>query len=491
MRYSLLSLLLLGCGCCSSSSEPPPATPTTSTHADWPLFGGTPARNMVNPTAKNIPATFSADDKDSIRWIVELGSKAYGGPVVAGGKVFVGTNNANPRDPKEKGNLAVLQCYDAAKGTFLWQITHPMPEDEIFNEVTKTRMGLLSTPVVDKGMVYYVTPGAEVVAATTDGKVKWSFDMLKKLKIHPYHCSNCSPLVVDDLIVLLTGNGIAEGGKVVAPKAPSFIALKKDGTLAWQSSLPGADIIEGQWSNPSLAVVGGKKQLIFPGGDGVVYALKPEDGSLIWKFSCYPKGIKREDGDPTPAYFVSTPVAQEDRIYIGMGTMPEHPTAPRFSYFLCIDATKSGDISPKTLTSDAKENKGTGLVWSYGGAIVPRPMKGRPVNFGPTISTAAVTGELVFIAEEAGYLHCLDRKTGKRHWMHDFKSAIWGSPYVVDGKVFCGVEDGILYCLAADAKLKVMAENDMGELIHGTPVASGDTLYVLTRSKLFAIGAKK
>src|SRR5688572_10286723 len=101
------SIFLLFCavmtGCCCQESPVAPDRPkdapkgTPAAFAGWPLFVGTPARNMANPTAKNIPAEFTPADKDLVRWSVELGTKSHAGPVVAGGKVFIGTNNANPR----------------------------------------------------------------------------------------------------------------------------------------------------------------------------------------------------------------------------------------------------------------------------------------------------------------------------------------------------------------------------------------------------------
>src|SRR5262249_11485301 len=77
----------------------------------WPLFGGTPARNMVNMVDKGIPAKWSVEDKDNIKWVADLGTKAFGGPVVANGKVIVGTNNKNPRDPSVKGNRSIVMCF--------------------------------------------------------------------------------------------------------------------------------------------------------------------------------------------------------------------------------------------------------------------------------------------------------------------------------------------------------------------------------------------
>ena len=62
------------------------------------------------------------------------GRRAYGGPIIAGGKVFVGTNNERPRnnrdtkknadgevEPIDKG---ILMCFDEKTGKFLWQAVH-------------------------------------------------------------------------------------------------------------------------------------------------------------------------------------------------------------------------------------------------------------------------------------------------------------------------------------------------------------------------------
>ena len=52
---------------------------------EWPTFGGSPARNMVNTVAKNLPVTWSIEEGSKvIKWVADLGSKAYGGPSIAG-----------------------------------------------------------------------------------------------------------------------------------------------------------------------------------------------------------------------------------------------------------------------------------------------------------------------------------------------------------------------------------------------------------------------
>src|SRR6478736_4371175 len=79
----------------------PVARPETKAGADdHTMFGGTPARNMVNLNAKHVPDKFNSEGPD-VLWKVALGSRAYGGPIIAGGKIFVGTNNEQPRNKRD------------------------------------------------------------------------------------------------------------------------------------------------------------------------------------------------------------------------------------------------------------------------------------------------------------------------------------------------------------------------------------------------------
>lgn len=73
----------------------------------WPMLGGSPSRNMANPLERNLPIEWGDEDGKlkNIKWIAERGSKSHGGPVIAGARVFVSTNNQNPRDKKLIGNV--------------------------------------------------------------------------------------------------------------------------------------------------------------------------------------------------------------------------------------------------------------------------------------------------------------------------------------------------------------------------------------------------
>src|ERR687890_2633314 len=90
---------------------------------DWPMWGGTPDRNMVS-NMKGLPLTWDAQKKKNVKWVADLGSQTYGNITVAGGVVLVGTNNEAKRDPKITGDKGVMMAFDEKTGAFLWQMVH-------------------------------------------------------------------------------------------------------------------------------------------------------------------------------------------------------------------------------------------------------------------------------------------------------------------------------------------------------------------------------
>jgi hypothetical protein len=181
----------------------------------WPMFGGTSGRNMVNTVDKNIPSTWDAKSGKNMKWSVPLGSRAYGGPIIAAGKIFVGTNNEKARNPAVKGDRGILMCFRETDGGFLWQGVHEkLPSGQV-NDWPKE--GVCSTPIVEGNRVYYVNNRCEVVCADIepaagkkDENVIWKLDMMKDLNVFPHNMAACSPVIVGDLVFVVTANGVDE-----------------------------------------------------------------------------------------------------------------------------------------------------------------------------------------------------------------------------------------------------------------------------------------
>jgi outer membrane protein assembly factor BamB len=423
------------------------------------MWGGAPDRNMVSDQT-GLPVEWDVKTKKNVRWVATLGSETYGNAVVAGGMVFVGTNNEGLRDPKQPGDRGVLMAFDAKTGAFRWQSTHEKLASGRANDWP--HQGVASSPMVEDGRVYYVSNRAELVCLDAkDGARVWTFDMMAEVGTFPHNLANSSPVGFGELVFVSTSNGHDESHlKMPSPRAPSLVAVnKKTGRLVWADASAGDRVLHGQWASPTVGRIGGVDQVIMGQGDGWVRGFEAPTGKKLWEFDTNPKDAV---WPKTRNEIVGTAVVHDGLVYIANGHDPEHGEGVGHLY--AIDASKRGDITE------------TGRVWHYG--AIRR-----------SISTAAVKDGIVYYPDFSGFLHALDAKTGQPLWTHDLFAAIWGSPLVADGRVYLGDEDGDVVILKAGREKKVLGEMTLGSAVYSTPVAAGGVLYISNRNQLFALDA--
>jgi outer membrane protein assembly factor BamB len=449
---------------------------------DWLMWGGNAQRNMINTVEKNIPSSWDINTGKNIKWKAKLGSQTYGNPVIADGKVFIGTNNQGGRQPKATGDKGVILCFSEKDGQFLWQMTHDkLPAGRVNDWPMQ---GVCSTVAVDGDRFYYVSNRCELVCADTegfldgendgpfkdealtdkiDGDIVWKLDMYEELGVFPHNIATSSPVYDDDLVYIVTSNGVDEGHIILpVPNAPSFLAVKKStGEIAWESSLPGESVLHGQWSSPTLGEINGETQVVFPGGDGKIYAFEAKTGEELWSFQCNPADSKWElGGMGTRNNIIATPVFYDNKIYISVGQDPEHGEGP--GHFYALDATKRGDIGE------------SGVIWHN-------------VDIQRSMSTPAILDGILYTADLGGIFYALDVKTGKTLWTHDLLAAVWSSPMLVDGKIYMGDEDGDIVVFQEGREKKLLLETNMDNSIYTTPVAANGVLYITNRRTVFAI----
>ncbi len=144
----------------------PAASASDPGGGDWPMWGGTADRNMVS-NMKGLPTSWDVKTKKNVKWVAELGSQTYGNVVVAGGTVFVGTNNEGVRDPKITGDKGVLMAFRETDGQFLWQMVHDKLAAGRVNDWPY--QGVASSPLVEGDRIYYVSNRAELMCLDTQG----------------------------------------------------------------------------------------------------------------------------------------------------------------------------------------------------------------------------------------------------------------------------------------------------------------------------------
>lgn len=485
---------------------------------DWPSWGGSnPGRNMYSP-ARNLPAKFKPGalkaggtevdmaTTENVRWVVKLGSQSYGNPVVAGGKVFVGTNNEPPRDPRHPGDRSILLALDEKSGAFLWQLVIPKLDAGKVSDWES--LGLLSSPCVEGNRIYIVTSRCEVMCLTTEGlgpgnvgpfrdeaqycvgpgkppiapgpkdaDIVWVYDMRDELGVFPHNAANCSILLLGGLLYVCTSNA-KDWNHLFAPSpnSPSLIALdKKTGRLAGEDREKiGHRLFHSQWSSPSAGQVDGQWRVFFGAGDGFLYAFEAQparDGAgaylkKCWSVDCNLPEYRVKDGQPIPypnaegaSEVNATPVFYQDRVYVTIGQDPEN-----------------GEGVGRLICADAKTGQ---VVWDF-----------REIQ--RSLSTVSIDPEsgLLFVADFSGFVYCLNAADGKLNWKHDLKAHVWGSTFVADGRVYVGDEDGDFTILAATREKKVLDEVNFGAPVYSTPVVANGVLYVASQTHLYAIGAR-
>jgi outer membrane protein assembly factor BamB len=491
--------------------------------ADQPQWGQPGTRNMVS-AEQGLPSDFVAGDRDpvtghilasttkNVQWVAKLGDITYGTPVVAGGRIYVGTNNGAPRDPRIEGDRGVLVCLDEKTGGFLWQLN--LPKLTTVKWADWFHIGITSAPTVEGDRVYLVSNRGEVMCLDAQGMangndgpfrdegklmaeegqppleptrqdadILWLLDMPHQLKAEPHNAANCSLLVHGDLLYVNTANGVEWTHKfVVHPEAPSMIAVnKRTGQLVARDDFGiGPDITHGQWSSVALGRVGEKELGFFGAGSGVLFAfemLKPESIApgeqqvpYVWKFLGHPLAQTQDhvpadhQHDSTSYEVTAMPVFHNNRLYVVFTQEPFHRM--KLGRLACVDATKSGDVTRSA------------LVWSYD-------------KIGSSDSTVAVADGLVYAAGFDGRLHCLDAENGKVYWVQELGGPISSSPLVADGKVYLGTERQQFWVLAAGKQPKVLSTVRMRDKISSSAVAANGVLYVTTWKHLYALGGPK
>lgn len=486
--------------------------------ADQPQWGQAWSRNMVSAET-GLPDSFEPPQIDpdtgqavpgtgrNVRWAVPLGTETYSTPVVAQGKILIGTNNGRPRDPRHQGDRGVLVCLDEADGRFRWQLVVPKRSEDMY--LDWPGVGICSPATIEGNRAYLVTNRGEVVCldlggqadgndgpyrdegrhmappdespmdvGPTDADIVWLFDMMAGVGSRQHDAPHSSVLVDGPFVYAGTSNGVDNTHWAMrTPDAPSLVVLDKaTGRLAAvDDAHTGPQIIHSQWSSASLGEVAGRRLVFFGGGDAVCWAFEalgaPPPGRpgrlrTVWRFDCDPDAPKRDilkwqdNRDEGPSNITGMPVFVDGRVYVTAGGDYYHGKPE--TWLKCIDATGSGDVT-----------KG-GQVWS-------QPLKHH------CLSTPAVWKGLVFTTDCGRQISCLDAETGRPYWVHTTRGEMWSSPLVADGKVYVTTLNGEVVILAAARQVKVLATVRCKGPIRASPVAANGRLYLATRTHLLAI----
>jgi len=513
---------------------------------DQPQWAQAWSRNMVSDE-KGLADSFDPKTGRNIKWVARLGTQTHSTPIVAGGRVYIGTNNGEPRDPKHQGDRGVFMCFDEKTGELLWQLVVPKRDEDAYMDWPDT--GISSPATVEGDRVYLTdnrgevvcldakgvangndgpfrdeaahmtspsTPGSSpkrVVGAEThpeplrpaadgvllkpgplDADILWVFDLPSGAGIWPHDGAHSSILIHGDYLYLNTATGVDNTHKRVrTPDAPSLVVIdKRTGQLvARDEEHIAPDIFHSTWSSPSLGEVNGRTLIFFCGGNGVVYAFEPLTNPSPGLRLPSPSLAGRGNGEGSVS--ILKKIWQFDF----------DPAAPKTDVHKYNSNRREGPSNlygmPVFHRNRVYVAGGGDIWWGKNEAWLKCIDATKTGDIGTNalvwsyplekhvMSTVAIDRGLLFIADFGRKLHCLDAETGRPYWTHEIQGDVWASPLVADGKVYLGTRSGDFYVFAESKEKKLLSRVELHDPISATATSANGVLYVATMKRLYAV----
>lgn len=387
---------------------------------NWDRFRGPNGAGQSDATG--IPSEWKPEN---ILWKQPLPGIGHSSPVIWGDRIFV---TSADNDTGEQ----IIQAFDTATGTPLWE-RHAEASTYSMNALNSHAS---STPAVDKNRLYgmWLADGRIQLAAWShDGEPVWQKDIGAFEEEHGF---GKSPIVVDDLVVVVNDNEMNNRSEIVAVDSAT-------GDVRWKISRPTGVT---PFASPCLleSATGNKLLLALSTTSGLT-AIEPASGKVVWQ------GLKEE----LPLRTVSSPIIAEGLIFVACGQGGNGK--------LMIAAHPGNSTHP------------------------PKEVYRLEKNI-PNVPTPVVAGNLLFLWHDRGVVSCHDLATGKQHWRERVGGDFSGSPIRIGNRIFGISRQGEVIVLAASPNFELIARNELDEPFHATPAVSNNRLYLRSENTLFCIG---
>jgi len=316
--------------------------------------------------------------------------------------------------------------------------------------------------------------GFSPIAANYHGDQSWSFRTGKGIFSTP---------VID-----------GDGTIYVGSADHYFYAINPDGSLRWRFQT--GELIDSAGALPQVDPAVGRRTVLCPSGDGYLYYLYADDGSLIWKFDARvsPRASYNNWFEGNVA------IGYDGTIYAGNTNFNYYAITPDGR----LKWTYQTGANAWSLAAFADD--GT-IFWASNDTFIHavRPdgsRKWRRRTLGFLAASAAIGSDgTVFIGSFDSFFYALDPETGRVRWKFKTGDHIYSSAALSTdtsgntNAIYFGSTDGIFYALRPDGKL--LWAYDTGAPIRSSPVVGrapageeGNIVYFgCGNGKLYALNA--
>ena len=395
---------------------------------NWPMWRG-PQQNGISEE-QGLPTTWSATE--NVDWRLPLPGVAPSTPIVWNDKIFL---TSTDRDSER----ILLLCIDTA-GKQLWQRTIGRGESK---QAEKNNLASAS-PSTDGHYVWTLTGNGTVMCHDLSGNRKWQFhveDRYEKIDM-PWSMAS-SPTPYGQLLYL----------QLLHLNSSRVIAVDKtSGAEVWnvERETDAQGKCMRSYATPVVYHDTEREYLLTHGQDYIV-AHELDSGRELWRCGNF---HPRSGYDPM-MHISSSPVVAEGIILVPSGSQGN---------FQVLRPDGVGSI-----TGDPKH-----CFWSN--------------HISPLRPSALLVDSEVYVCQEPGVLHCLDAKTGTKHYKRAVhRHTHHASPVYADGRIYLTACDGTVTVVKAGTDFEILATNSLDELISASPAISGGRIYLRTFAGLYAV----
>lgn len=270
------------------------------------------------------------------------------------------------------------------------------------------------TPASDGQRIFALFATNDLICLDLEGNIQW----IRALQLD-------YPSAFDDRG--LASSPLVVGGTVIVQIAcqGDSIALGLDATNGadrWKKELAQAT----SWATPAPIQIDGQSYAVVQSADQVEI-VEPVSGESVWSYAA-------------PGNLIPSPTVEQDTIYLPSSGL----TTLRF---------ERGQKEPTILWKEAQ--------------------------LGPGSGSAVIADNRVYVIRGSNVLTCGDATTGEKIWQKRLKgSRMWATPVLLGKHLYVVNVEGLVQVIDVSGEEgKLVAENDLGEEILGSPAYANGAIY--------------
>jgi outer membrane protein assembly factor BamB len=467
----------------------------------WPNFRGINCSGVASPS-QNPPVDFGNNQK--MVWKLTL-PEGHSSPCIWGNNIFLTGYDS-------EGKKLRLFCIDRIKGSIKWGKDITVDNFEKVNPVSNPAT---ATPTTDGERVYFYFSSYGLLCMDFKGELKWELKIpIPKSR----HGMGTSPIVAGDLVIL---NCLGHQND------PRILAINKyNGSIVWKYTMPIKQNYGGD--SYSTPVVFKNQVIVYASEDVSGYDLRT--GERVWSFpigitdavgtpvlgdgilyttthSTYGNPEMREQFPPFPELlkkYDSNGDSKLDKLEVKDFIFLVYPEKPDVSQKMSFVAGITMFDKNKDEMIDSTEWRGMNQYFeSFTKKVGVRAIKlGENSNISltnmvwvntelpPHIPSPLYYNARIYTIRDGGLLSCFNAENGKVYYRERLGTvgSYFASPVEAGGRIYVASRNGVITVFEAGDNLKILAKNDLKEIITATPALVDNKLYIRTDKALYAFG---